>query len=94
MLYASLADDPFPLRKDVIYINAESPNAISTVKLTANREYWIQIYSADHKLINSYKVTKDEPLNTTAIILIVVGSVIVVALIVVFIVIRRHLKFR
>ncbi len=78
----------------VIHINSDSPNVISTVNLTQNREYWIQIYSADHKLINSYKVTKDEPLNTTAIILIVVGSVIVVALIVVFIVIRRHLKFR
>lgn len=78
----------------VIYINAESANAISTVTLKENREYWIQIFSADHKLINSYKVTKDEPLNTTAIILIVVGSVIVVALIIVFIVIRRHLKFR
>ncbi|MBQ2863919.1 MAG: hypothetical protein IJE91_00455 [Clostridia bacterium] len=80
--------------KPVIHINSESPNAISTVLLTENLEYWIQIYSADNKLINSYKVTKDEPLNTTAIIIIVVVSVVVVALIVVFIVIRRHLKFR
>lgn len=77
-----------------ISINADSPNEITTLTLTQNREYWIQIFSADNKLINSYKVTKNEPLNTTSIIIIVVSSVVVVALIVVFIVIRRHLKFR
>ena len=77
-----------------ISINADSPNEITTLTLTQNREYWIQICSADNKLINSYKVTKNEPLNTTSIIIIVVSSVVVVALIVVFIVIRRHLKFR
>ena len=77
-----------------IRINAESPNEISTFTLTRNQEYWIQIYSADNKLITSYKVTKNEPLNTTSIIIIVVSSVLVVGLIVVFIVIRRHLKFR
>lgn len=77
-----------------INITAESPNEISYITLTENREYWIQIFSADNKLINSYKVTKQEPLNTTSIIIIVVSSVVVVGLIVVFIVIRRHLKFR
>lgn len=77
-----------------IMITAESPNEISTFTLTRNQEYWIQIYSADDKLITSYKVTKNEPLNTTSIIIIVVSSVLVVGLIVVFIVIRRHLKFR
>ena len=77
-----------------IIINANSPNAISSYTLTENREYWIQIFSADDKLITSYKVTKNEPLNTTSIIIIVVVSVIVVALTIVFIVIRRHLKFR
>ena len=77
-----------------IIIDANSPNAISSYTLTENREYWIQIFSADGKLITSYKITKNEPLNTTSIIIIVVVSVIVVALIIVFIVIRRHLKFR
>ena len=77
-----------------ININADSPNQILTQVLTENREYWVQIYSADNKLITSYKVTKDEPLNTTAIIIIVVSSVLAVGLIVVFIIIRRHLKFR
>ena len=77
-----------------IDINADSPNEVRTYTLTLNQDHYIQIYSKDDKLINSYKVTKNEPLNTTAIIIIVVVSVIVVALIVVFIVIRVHLKFR
>lgn len=77
-----------------VYITEESVNEIQTRVLSKNQDYWIQIYSADHKLINSYKVTKDEPLNTTAIIIIVVASVVVVALIVVFIIMRRHMKFR
>lgn len=75
-------------------INANSPNEVQTVVLDRNQTYYIQIYTKDDKLINSYKVIKNEPLNTTAIILIVVASVVVVALIVVFIVIRVHLKFR
>lgn len=77
-----------------IQITADSVNEITSYTLNGNREYYIRIYSADDKLITSYKVTKDEPLNTTSIIIIVVVSVIVVGLIVVFIVIRRHLKFR
>lgn len=77
-----------------IDITAESINEITSYTLTANREYYIGIYSKDGKLINSYKVTKDEPLNTTSIIIIVVVSVVVVGLVVVFIVIRKHLKFR
>ena len=75
-------------------INAESPNEVQTVVLDRNQTYYIQIFTKDDKLINSYKVIKNEPLNTTAIIIIVVASVVVVALIVVFIVIRVHLKFR
>ena len=77
-----------------IQITADSVNEITSYTLNGNREYYIRIYSADDKLITSYKVTKDEPLNTTSIIIIVVVSIIVVGLIVVFIVIRRHLKFR
>lgn len=86
--YISITGQPY------IIIDANSPNEITSYTLTEDREYWIQIYSADDKLITSYKIIKKEPLNTTSIIIIVVVSVIVVALIVVFIVIRRHLKFR
>lgn len=86
--YISISGEPN------INISSESANEITTYKLTNNREYYIRIYSADGKLVNSYKVTKDEPLNTTSIIIIVVVSIVVIALIVVFIVIRRHLKFR
>ena len=77
-----------------IAITADSVNEVTSYTLTGNRVYYIQIYTADGNRINSYKVTKEEPLNTTSIIIIVVVSVVVVGLAVVFIVIRKHLKFR
>ncbi len=77
-----------------IEINSESPNTQANVVLKENREYWIRITSKDGKIITSYKITKVEPLNTTAIIIIVVVCVLVVALTVVFIILRKHIKFR
>ncbi len=80
--------------EESILINADSPNEIKNRTLSKNRTYWVQIYSADNKLITSYKLTKDEPLNTTSIIIIIISSIVVIALIVVFVIMRRHLKFR
>ncbi len=77
-----------------ILINADSPNEITTHTLTQNQAHYIQIFTNDNKLVSSYKVIKEEPLNSTSIIIIVIASVLVVALIVVFIVIRVRLRFR
>ena len=75
-------------------ISADSVNEKVTIELKENRTYTVKLVSLDDRTICSYKVTKNEPLNTTAIIIISVGSALVVGLVIVFIVIRTRVKFR
>lgn len=79
-----------------IIINEETStqNVRESVNLTQNLEYTIQVLTADGKVISSYKLTKNEPLNTISIIIIVVVSLVVIGLVVTFIVLRKHIKFR
>lgn len=81
---------------DDIVINEQtaSVNEVTSFKLTKNQTYLIQAYTESGRLLASYVITKDEPLNTISIILIVVAVVIVVAIIVLFIVFRTRMKVR
>lgn len=80
--------------EDIIINEETSVNELQTINLLQNRIYWVQVFTEDGQLISSYKITKNEPLNPTAIFIIVLVSLIVVSLTVVFIVLRRHVKFR
>ncbi len=56
--------------------------------------YFIQLYTESGKLLYSYKVTKNEPLNAISIILIVASSIIAVVGVIVFIKLRKRMKVR
>lgn len=97
-IYDSLGESilRFRLGNEVIDIdiNSESANEITTFNLNLTGTYYIEILTQDGKLITSYKVIKNEPLNATSIIIISIAGALVVGLTVVFIILRRRVKFR
>ena len=75
-------------------INAESQNEVMTISLYIKNEYWVEILTDEGKVVASYKLIKNDPLNTNAKIAIIISSVAVVSLAVVFFVLRRKRRFR
>lgn len=64
------------------------------ISITDADTYFIQLYSESGKLLYSYRVIKNEPLNAVSIILIVVGCIVAVGLTVMFILLRKKMKIR
>ena len=64
------------------------------ISLENANTYYIQLYSESGKLLYSYRVIKNEPLNTVSIIVIVVVSVVVVGLTILFILLRKRMKIK
>ena len=94
-IYEAIGESKILINDMVIAeINADSVDKISTITLTYARDYWVQIYTADDKLVASYKVTKKEPLNSNAKIIIAVVAVVTISLTVIFIIIRRKTRFK
>ncbi|MBO5884847.1 MAG: hypothetical protein J6Q51_03525 [Clostridia bacterium] len=56
--------------------------------------YYIQLFSESGKLLYSYRVIKNDPLNAVSIIVIIVVTVVVIGLSVVFFMLRKKLKVR
>lgn len=79
---------------DTIVIDENATNTTETYTITTKGEYWIQIFTEDDKLITSYKITKKDPLNSTAVLVIILVCVGVVVLTVIFIILRRRAKFK
>ena len=81
---------------DDILINDQTAqrNEVSTITLSNNITYTIQAYSESGTLLQSYVITKNEPLNTVAIIVIIVSVIVVVGAVVLFIVFRTRMKVR
>lgn len=80
---------------DNIVINSQTAvNQISTITLSENRTYLIQAYTESGRLLASYVITKNEPLNTVAIIVIIGAVALAVSLTVMFIVFRTRMKVR
>jgi len=81
---------------DVVITNitAESIDSNKTFTITTSGEYWVQILTADDKLVASYKLTKNEPLNSNAKIVIIIVVAVVIILVVIFIIIRRKTRFK
>lgn len=85
--------------KDDIYINYDNLSdgkikSIYEIELTDNRTYFIQLYSESGRLLYSYRVVKNEPLNAVSIIVIVVSCLVVVGLTLTFILLRKKMKVR
>ena len=78
-----------------IAINSENMSeSVATQEITSSGTYFIQILTESGRLVYSYKVVKNEPLNTIAIILIVVGCIVVAGVIVAVVLLRKRMKIR
>lgn len=79
-----------------IEINAEtaSENVRTSLNISRIGDTWIQIYTKDGNLVASYKVTRNQPLNNTAIIVIGIACGALVVGIIIFVLLRRRLKVR
>lgn len=75
-------------------INGDSVSETKSYDITNKGVYWIKIVSANGQILASYKLTKNDPLNTTAKIIIIVAVAFTVTLVVIFIILRRKTKFR
>lgn len=64
------------------------------IELTTKGTYFIQLYSESGKLLYSYRVVKNEPLNAVSIIVIVVACIVVVGLTLTFVLLRKKMKIR
>lgn len=64
------------------------------LKIENSGTYYIQLFSESGKLLYSYRVIKNDPLNAISIIVIVVVTIVVVGLTVVFIMLRKKMKIR
>ena len=78
----------------IINEDTATENIRESITLVQNREYTIQVLTADGKVITSYKLIKKEPLNTVSIIIIVISSVVAIGLVITFIMLRKHIKYR
>ena len=85
-------------KEDLIFDDAYFENGeyqeLYEISLTTARDYFVQILTPSERLLFTYKVTRNQPLNAVAIILIVVSSTVVVAGIVVFVLLRKRMKIR
>lgn len=82
-----------------LYINSDlleqgSINSSYQISLEKANTYYIQLYSESGKLLYSYRVIKNEPLNTISIIVIVISVVVVVGLTILFILLRKKMKVK
>lgn len=97
VIYQQIGDSYISINGlDPIWINSQtaSSNTRTDIVINSIGDNWVSLYTADGQLVNSYKVTRTEPLNTLSIVLIVIGSIVAVALVVLFIVLRRRIKVR
>ena len=65
-----------------------------TITIDQTGTYFIQLYNMSNNLLFSYKVTRDEPLNTFAIMAIVIAVIVVIAIVVITILIRRKQRVK
>jgi len=97
-LYDTVGDCYIQIGSDRFDVNAETLASLggegASITITRNGTYYIQIYTTSNTLLYSYKVTKNEPLNTWAIIAIVVGVLAVGVVIFITIKLRKRLKVK
>lgn len=74
----------------------DNSNSTESVPYTLGSvgEHYIQVYTSSGKLVYSYHVQINEPLNTVSIILIVVSCVLVVAGLLTFLLLRKRMQVR
>ena len=81
----------------VLAINEENAELIEPTtigKFTKQGDYVIQLVSESGNILQSHRITIQEPMNTATIILIVIASIVAVVLIITFIFMRNKVKVR
>ena len=74
--------------------NKDKVDPTTLNNFTQQGDYIVQLVSASGTVLQSYRMTIQEPLNTAAIILIAVAIGVVVVLTIVFVIMRRKVKVR
>lgn len=69
-------------------------STISTIALNQTNDYYVQLVTDSGNVVLSFRVNREEPLNTLAIIIIVISIAAVVILTIVFIKLRTKMKIR
>lgn len=74
--------------------DSSSIDQILTYTINDKGDYWIEIFTEDGNLVASYKLTKNDPLNSTAKIVLIIVGIAAGVLITIFIIMRKRTKFR
>jgi len=82
------------LRKDYTNENIETYGEVDTITLSGAGTYYIQVYTQGGYLLYSYKVIKNDPLNTFAILAIVLGVIAFSAVVFITIKLRKRQKVK
>lgn len=94
-LYEILGDCYIQIDSKVIDVIDSTNNTESApYSLGSVGEHYIQVYTSSGKLVYSYHVKINEPLNTISIVLIVVSCVLVVAGLLTFFLLRKRMQVR
>ena len=95
-LYDVLGDCYIQIDGKPVYIidettvgTTDNPHVISGVG-----NHYIQVYTSSGKLVYSYQVRIDRPMDTMTIIIIVVACVVVVAGVLIFVLLRKKMQVR
>ena len=79
----------------IVLVEASSSTvAYNTYKIVATGTYNIKIQSTNGNTLMSFTVTKNEPLNSTAILVIVLSIVAVIAFVTVFLLLRKKMRVK
>lgn len=94
-IYLKLGNSKIVLNNRVLLeINKNSADTVVSFTLEKKGDNWIEIFTADDKLVASYKLIQNEPLNSNAIIIIVIVGTVVAVGIIFFIILRRRVRFK
>ena len=79
----------------IVLVEASSSTvAYNTYKIVATGTYNIKIQSTNGNTLMSFTVTKNEPLNSTAILVIVLSIVAVITFVTVFLLLRKKMRVK
>jgi len=80
--------------KVVTSIDENSLSFVDTITIAEKGTYWIRLYTQDGTLVNTYKFTKAEPMNSMTKIIIICVAIGIVVIVGLFFFLRRKGRYR
>lgn len=94
-LFETIGECYIKVGSTIIEINEETLSQDGEeLKISTPGSHYIQVYTKSGKLVYSYNVNIDKPMDTVTIVLIVVGCVVAVGGTLTFVLLRKKLKVR